>query len=340
MRPLTHREVLDGLSAGVVVARHDEITTHVNPAACRMLRAAASACLGQPVQLLLGISASLRDHGLDELDSECRLELNLPVGPAGATLQNLGGRGFVCVFRPFDEGRLADPRLLRMEREAAIDAIVAAFAHEVRNPLAALTAASEMLHAELPPGASEGSLAIIQRQVRRLTALARAPIALARSSAVQRVLCTVEHLVADAIAAVSAEARRCGVRIEVSLEPGLPRVSVGERELVDALAEVLENAVHASPSGAAVAVGARLLPAAPDVPPRAAIEITDRGVGLSPAELVESLRPFTTSKVNAAGTGLALAHRHIVGSGGRLAIETAPGGGLVVRIELSTEELR
>jgi nitrogen fixation/metabolism regulation signal transduction histidine kinase len=50
VKRLTDREVIDGLSAGVVIAGHDEIVAHANPAACRMLRAAASACLGQPVR--------------------------------------------------------------------------------------------------------------------------------------------------------------------------------------------------------------------------------------------------------------------------------------------------
>lgn len=336
---LTDREVLDGLSAGVVIAGHDEIATHANPAACRMLQAAASSCVGQPVPLLFGMSASLRDHGLDEQDSECRLELSLPSGHAGATMQNLSGRGFVCVFRQFEEGRGADPQRLRMERESAIDAIVAAFAHEVRNPLAALIAAAEMLQVEVPVGLGESNLAIIERQVRRLAALSHAPIALGRAWSVQRVLCSVDQLVADAIAAVSAEARRRGVGVEVALAPELPRVSVGERELVDALAEVLENAVHASPTGAKVSVAAHLA-ASPGMPPRVAVEITDRGAGMSPTELVESLRAFTTSKTNAAGTGLVLAHRYIVDSGGRLAIETAGGGGLVARIELPAEEPR
>jgi signal transduction histidine kinase len=337
---LTDREVLDSLSAGVIVAGCDEITTHANPAACRMLRAGIAACVGQPVPLLLGMSASLRDHGLDALDSECRLELKLPIGPAGATLQNIAGRGFVCLFRSFDEGRGADLQRLRGERESAISAIVASFAHEVRNPLAALTAASEMLLAEVPPGVGEGNLAIIERQLRRLTALSRAPIALGQSSTAQRVLCTVEHLVADAIAGTSAEARRRGVGVEVELEPALPRVAVAERELVDALVEVLENAVHASRIGGTVSVAARRLEIPPGVPPRVAIEVTDRGAGLSPTELVESLRAFTTSKANAAGTGLALAHRHILDSGGRLAIESACGGGLAVRIEIPAEEPR
>lgn len=340
MPALTDREILDGLSAGVVIAGRDEITLHANPAACRMLRAAQSSCVGQPVPLLLGISASLRDHGLDARGSERRFELNLPDGLAGATLQNIAGLGFVCLFRSYAEGRRADCHLLRVERESAIDALVAAFAHEIRNPLAALTAASEMLQSEIPPGVGEGNLAIILRQVRRLTALARAPVALGRASSVQRVLCAVEQIVADGIAAVSAEARRCRVGVEVALEPGLPRVSVGERELIDAVAEVLENAVHASPPGGQIAVRARRRAAAPDAPPRVVIEIADGGAGLSPEALSAALRPFTTSKPNAAGTGLALAHRHIVDSGGRLAIDPAAGGGLTVHIELSAEEPR
>jgi C4-dicarboxylate-specific signal transduction histidine kinase len=71
-----------------------------------------------------------------------------------------------------------------------------------------------------------------------------------------------------------------------------------------------------------------------------AIQIADRGAGLTPADVVESLRAFTTSKTNAAGTGLALAHRHILDSGGRLAIETPTHGGLLVRVEISAEQPR
>lgn len=334
---LTDRDVLDGLSAGVLVASCDEVTRHANPAACRMLRLSFDACIDQPIALLLGLTASLRDHGLDEADAECRLELELPCGPAGATLQNVGGRGFVCLFRTHGEGRTADRRLARAERESALSAIVAAFAHEVRNPLAALHAAAETLRAEVPRPHGEVQIAIIERQVRRLAALADAPIALARPSSVQRVRCTVDQLVADAAAVVSAEAERCAVAIAVTIDPGLPRVVVGERELVDALSELLENGVHASPAGAQVAVTARAI--AGD-PVRVAIEIADRGGGMTPREVGDALRAFATTKAGAAGSGLALAHRSIVDCGGRLALEASPGRGLVARVELPTEEPR
>jgi|GEM_PF-3719055 len=334
---LTDREVLDSLSAGVLVAGHDEITGHANPSACRMLRLGAADCIDQPVSLLLGMTASLRDHGLSEHGAECRLELQLPSGPAGATLHNVDGRGFVCLFRSHEAGRGADPHLARLERESAIGAIVAAFAHEVRNPLAAISAAAEMLRADSPPHHGEAQLAIIERQVRRLTAFAHTPIALGRPSSAQRVLCAVDQLVADAVAVVSAEAQRREVAVTVAIVPGLPRVIVGERELVDALAALLENGVHASPAHFAVAVSAASM-SGPT--PRVAIEIADRGQGMTPSQISDALRAYTTTKVGAAGSGLALAHRHIVDSGGRLALEAAPGRGLVARVELLAEEPR
>jgi signal transduction histidine kinase len=337
---LTDREVLDSLSAGVLMASSDEVTRHANPAACRMLHVALDACLGQPVTLLLGMTASLADHGLTTPGAECRLELNLPAGPAGATLANVGGRGFVCLFRPTDEGRGADPHLARHERESAMAAIVAAFAHEIRNPLAAINAAAEMLRAEMPPPHGDAHIAIIERQVRRLAALARTPVLLGQPSSTQRVLCTVDQLVADAMAIVSGEAQRCRVVFDIAIEPGLPRVAVGERELVDALVALLENAVHASPAGDPVVVGARAIADGYGPRRRVAIEIVDRGAGMAPSEIALALRAFTTTKAGATGSGLALAHRAILDSGGRLALEAPPGQGLIARVELAAEEPR
>lgn len=336
---LTDREVLDALSAGVLVADRDEVTRHANPAACRLLGRDVDACLDQPVPLLLGLPASLVDHGLADADAERRLAIELPAGPGGATMRNVGGRGFVCVFRPHDEGRAADRRLEAADRESTIAAMLAAFAHEVRNPLAAITAAADMLRAELPPGGgdAEAHLAIIDRQVRRLAALAYTPFALGLPTTAQRVRCTVAQLVDDAQAAVAAAADARQVELRIALEPELPRVTVGERELVDALAALLGGAIAASPEGAVVDVNARAGLDPWSGLPRVQIEIADQGAGLSPSQVADALRAFGTP---GAASGLAVAHRHVVGSGGRLAIDSTPGCGSRVRVELAAEEVR
>ncbi len=332
---LTDREAIDGLSTGVLIAGVDEVTTHINPAGYRMLALEPAACIGQPVPLLLGLSASLRDHGLALPESERRFVLNLPTGPAGATLCSIGVRGFVCLFRSSANGRGADALLLEDERESALGAIVAGFAHEVRNPLAALAAAVDLLRGELGPGQSEVNLSIIDRQVRRLVALSRAPIDLGRLSRVQRVRCDVARLIYAAVAMVAPEATRREVEVVVRT-PWMPQVLVGEREVVDALAELLENAVHASPRGAIVAVSTRSAPESG----RVVIEIIDRGAGMAPAQISEALRAYSTTKVGAVGIGLALAHRLIRDCGGLLALEPAIERGLVARVELAAEESR
>jgi signal transduction histidine kinase len=334
---LTDRQVLDSLSTGVLVAGGDEVTCHANPAACRLLGRELAACIDQPVPFLLGIRTSLRDHGLDEADSERRLAIELPVGRGGATVRNVGGGGFVCLFRPHDEGRAADRRLEDAHRESALTAMLAAFAHEVRNPLAAIIAAADMLRAELPAGAGDTHLAIIERQVRRLAALAYTPFGLAVPTTTQRVRCDVEQLVAEARAAVAASALDHGIELRIELDPALPRVTVGERELVDALAALLGGAIAASPAGGAVEITARAGHDPASGLPRVAIEIADHGPGVDPGELAEALRAFAGADDGAAG-GLALAHPHVLASGGRLAIEGAPGHGRCVRVELTAEE--
>lgn len=331
---LTDRDVLDALSTGVLIAGGDEVTSHANPAACRMLGLDLASCVGQPVPLLLGLSASLRDHGLEPIGSERRFVLSLPSGPAGATLRSVDGRGFVCLFRSADAGRGADAAVQEHERESALGAIVAAFAHEVRNPLAALAAAVDLLRTELC-GHEASNLDIIERQVRRLVALSRAPITLGQPSVTQRVRCRVDRLVLGAITVVAPEAGHRNVEFSLRVER-LPQVVVGEREIVDALAELLENAVHASPPEGIV----RITGWARHEPDRVVIEIVDRGPGMAPAEIAEALRAFSTTKSGAVGSGLGLAHRLIRDSGGRLALEPGLGAGLIVRVELPAEEAR
>ena len=329
---LTDREVIDALAAGVVIADADEVTTHVNPAACRMLERELAACVGQPVPLLLGLSASLRDHGLDGTAAERRFGLTLPGGRAGATLHGVAGRGFVCLFRWAEAGRGADPYLQESERASALSATVAAFAHAVRNPLASLAAAVEILRGELAPGVGEIQLAIIERQLRRLAAMARAPVALGLPSAVQRVRCEVGRLIERSIAALATELARAQVEVAITVAAGLPRVEVGEHEIVDALVELIENAIHASAPRGRVEVRAQ---AANDG--WVHVAIVDDGPGMSPGEVAEALRAFSTTKLGATGSGLTLAHRRILDCGGRLALEAGPGRGLVARIELPVE---
>jgi signal transduction histidine kinase len=339
----SHREILEAFSAGVVASALDEIALYANRAACELLELSADRCIGQPVPLLLGMTMPLADH-LFGLGDECRLDVELPTGPAGVTVRRAPALGYVCAFRTKRDGRSADAQLSRYEREASLGVLVSSFAHEVRNPLATIQASIDMMRGELVGvDTAQHHLAIIERQLGRLADLSRSPMLAGQLSSAHRVLCHVHELAASAIAAVAVEARRRRVEIALAVPELLPRVLVDEHGMVDAIAELLENAIHASHEGTIVSLSARAVQV--EIGDgrdrrRVAIEIEDRGYGMRRSEIAPALRVFSSTKAGASGLGLPIARHHVEQSGGRLAIESAPEVGTVVRVELLAEEPR
>lgn len=333
---LSDRDILEGLSAGVLAAAYDEIAVYANEAACELLGLPREHCLGQPVPQLFGMTLSLSDHQFDSYRTECRLDVELPTGPAGVTIRRLPNAGFVCVFRTKSDGRSADAELARHEREASIGVLLSSFAHEARNPLAIIQASIETMRSELGTSdVAQRHLAVIERHLARLSDMVKSPLLIAHLSTATRMSCQVDQLVARAVAAVSDEAGRNRVAIAVAVAETLPRVVVDERGVADAIAELLANAVQASIYGGHVTLSGRVAYVATGDPRerrRVVLEIEDRHP--APLSSESSSRPGTL------GIGLPRARQHIEQSGGRLAIESGPHVGTVVRVELPTEEPR
>lgn len=335
----TDRDVLEVISAGVLIADMHEIVRYANPAAAAQLNRRPADCCGQPLPLLLGMSLPLADHQISREQPEMRLEIDQDGATLGATITLLEHRGYACVFRRVEEGRGADRQLLRVEREAAMISIINSFAHEVRNPLASIQATVDYLRGELDHADPRHEhLHRIERQIRRLAGLAEGPLALGRVSSSQRVACEVRALVEAAVAAVATQSTAQAIQIAVAMRDDLPRVVVDERDLVEALTELLDNAITASALGSTVAVSHRVIARDRGHAPRVVIEIEDAGLGMARGDVVQALRPYYTTKRGAAGVGLSLAQRFIQASGGRLAITTRAGVGTILQVDLPGEE--
>ncbi|MCE9572158.1 MAG: hypothetical protein K8W52_03270 [Deltaproteobacteria bacterium] len=333
------RDVLEILSAGVLIADLREIVRYANPAAALQLHRRAADCCGQALPLLLGMSLPLADHDISPEQPEVRLEIEQDGATLGATIIRLAGRGYACVFRRVEDGRGADRQLLRVEREAAMVSMINSFAHEVRNPLASIQATVDYLRGELDAADPRREhLHRIERQIRRLSSLADGPLALGRVSSSQRVACEVAALIDTAVTAVAAQSAAQAIRISVAVKSDMPRVVVDEGDVVEALTELLDNAISASVRGSAVAVSHRVVPSDRGHAPRVVIEIEDAGLGMERGDVAQALRPFYTTKRGAAGVGLSLAQRFIQASGGRLGITTRAGVGTVLQVDLPGEE--
>ena len=136
--------------------------------------------------------------------------------------------------------------------------------------------------------------------------------------------------------------RAAGERVALTIRaaPGLPPVRVDPTQLVTALLNLVVNAVDAAPAAGTIeiAVGPAR-PADPPLPggvPAVRIDVADNGRGMPAEVLAHAVEPFFSTKAagHGSGLGLSVVDGFVRQSGGRLAIDSAPGRGTVVTLWL------
>jgi len=218
---------------------------------------------------------------------------------------------------------------LRYQRDVDISNMAIQVAHDIRSPLAALGAAAKGL--DLP----EEQRKLLEGAVGRMQGIAddllnryRAP------SAVQTAAKQAVHLLGRLIEQVLAEKRlqhkdKTGVKIEFNGAAGELKALVEPKELQRLLSNLVNNSVEAFEKDGTVIIGL----SAPDG--KVLIEVKDNGKGIPPEILAKlGQKGETHGKANGNGLGLYHARTAVEGWGGNLRIESAPGTGTAVIIEL------
>lgn len=146
----------------------------------------------------------------------------------------------------------------------------------------------------------------------------------------------VNALCADCARATEADPG--GVPVRLDLDPALPPVTTDGERLRLALVNILTNARHAVDAGAAEpAAGgrpARITVTTRRSDSRVSIRIRDTGPGIPADDLPRIFDPFFTTRRTGTGLGLAITRNIIEGLGGTIAVNSRPGAGTDVRIEL------
>jgi signal transduction histidine kinase len=225
----------------------------------------------------------------------------------------------------------AQHRRGRQEPLAALGELSAVVAHEVRNPLAIVkNAVSSLRRPVLPPEDRETLLEIIGEEAGRLSRLVRDLLAFARPRAATESSIDVRGLVHRAVRDATRGEPSLVSRIEVEVA-GSAAV-VGDPELLRlALANVVENALHATEAGGKVHVTARDLPADDGA---VELAVRDEGHGMPVSVARKARDPFFTTRATGTGLGLAIVERVMRSHGGHLSIESEVGRGSTVALVL------
>jgi two-component system, NtrC family, sensor histidine kinase HydH len=214
-------------------------------------------------------------------------------------------------------------RLEHQRRLGALGEMSAVLAHEIRNPLASLKGHAQLLAERLAADSAERRKADrVVHEATRLETLAGNLLEFARSGAIHPVA-------ADPAALLREAAQETGPDVIDCIASEAPATwRLDEEGVRRTLANVLRNAVQASPPGA------RVEATVSRERDRLVFTVRDHGPGFAPGQIAQLFDPFYTTRATGTGLGLAVAQRMVRLHGGTIRAENAPGGGACVRIGL------
>lgn len=225
--------------------------------------------------------------------------------------------------KAYAELRQTFEQLLRADRIASVGELSAAVVHEVRNPLASIKGAVEILEDEIAPDSPRREFAlIIKQEVDRLDALVGEFLRFARPTkpaVAPASLGEITHSVHTFIAQ-RAEAQR--VTIAAQLAPDLPLVNVDAEQIKQILLNLVINSLQAMPEGGRLAF--RTFRTDDGV----GIEVEDTGGGVDAGLQARIFDPFFTTKDKGVGLGLSIAYKIATQHGGSLTVSDCTSGAI------------
>jgi two-component system nitrogen regulation sensor histidine kinase GlnL len=246
-------------------------------------------------------------------------------------------RGVVLALRDQTRIRELEERLLRSDRLAALGTVAAGVAHEIRNPLAGLRGAAQLLEGDpdFPPAFKEYTSVII-KEVDRLAAIVETLLSFASPRAPVLRACNLHEILDSVLFLEEVPLRESGVSVHRHYDPQLPETLADPAELRQLFLNLIRNAVEAMPGGGDVMLRTRYERASQQCGGLsvAVAEVVDQGGGFDPAIERHLFTPFFTTKKDGTGLGLAICLRIVEDHGGALEATSQPGKGSTFRVFL------
>lgn len=323
-----NENIVRSLSSGLLTLDLANRIVYFNPAA-RTILDLEDDFIGKSVD---GVLPHL-ELGLDGFEGRHEVPLITPtgrplrIGLTRTPLYDADGRalGSIINFQDVTPLHELTQRARRNERLAALGGLAASVAHEIRNPLAAISGSAELL-ATAPLGDEDQRLLrIIQRESKRLDRLIADLLSYTRPRASQVAVIDVRRSVIEACEAFRHDPAAREVEIEVEAPASAP-VELDPAQLSQVLWNLLRNAAQAIDGVGRILVEVRTLDEEVE------LRITDDGAGIPPEHIDAIFDPFFTTKDTGTGFGLAFVHRIVEDAHGSIAASSKVGEGTTFSI--------
>ncbi len=320
-----NKEVLENMPSGLIVMDGEGRLMSLNRAGETMTGISRAEAAGMDIRRIFPFIA---DHRKPNVRAEGTVNTGSGEKTIGLTISPMnegqsgpeGPDGYLCIFSDLTDIKKMQREIELKRQWAMIGELSANIAHEIRNPLAALRGAVEMLYKGNPDQGQRESLT---------------RIALAEMDRLNRII--TDFLMYSRPARRSPEPVELGLLLKGTLEllgkAAPPQVEISsdvEADIhvhadPDRLQQVFYNlalnAFQAMPGGGLLRVTGRKADG------RAEISFADTGGGVAPEDAQKIFFPFYTTKAGGSGLGLSIAMRIMEDHGGTIRLESSPGRG-------------
>ncbi len=188
--------------------------------------------------------------------------------------------------------------IVHQEKQAAFGLLAAGIAHEVGNPLAAISSLVQLLNRRDADDYTRERLQMVDDQLRRIQRTLRELVDFSRPATNQYSQCDVHEIVQAALDIAKYYKRKKGKRIVTRFSENLPKSRVVRDQLVQILLNLILNAMDATKEGGTIEITTSLESG------RIRVSIIDDGHGISPTEQERIFQPYFTTKETGTGLGL------------------------------------
>ena len=260
----------------------------------------------------------------------------------GVAILAAGILGMAAIFHNqhsyIKEVRGLETEVAHRERLSALGNLAANVAHEIKNPLNAISMGLQRLNAEFQSTQDEDQYSrlteLVLGEVRRLDSIVEQFLSLARPLEIKPEELRLQDILKDLGTLEEYGAKQSKVLIRVIAPPDLLPLKADRNYLKQLLLNLILNGLQAMPEGGILTLEASVSPG------NFLITVTDTGAGIPPENLARIFEPYFTTKAKGSGLGLAIAYRIVAAHGGTITVSSEAGRGCRFQISLPIDGVK
>jgi signal transduction histidine kinase len=225
----------------------------------------------------------------------------------------------------------AQAHVLHQEKMAAFGLLAAGIAHEVGNPLTAISSLVQMLQRRDCDAYTREKLRLVSGQLQRIQTTLRELVNFSRPASTAHVRLSLKEVLEEALGIAKYYKRTKDRILQLRLPENLPPLHGVRDQFVQIFLNLILNAMDATGRGGQITISTE------EAPGEVRVLVSDNGSGIPLQHSARLFQPYFTTKKNGTGLGLFVTRKLVTDHGGTIDFESQPGEGTTFRLRLPIE---